>query len=431
MFRNLDLYKFSENLFLLGIFLLASAMSLGSILILSSSIISLFINKKKLFNDKWSLVLIFNSIFLVISCIFQTFNYLNKDLYGWDISLTWIGLLNWIPFIFLFITSKNFLITSKQRLKVAIFLFSGSIPVLITGLGQYYLNWEGPLSTFNGLIIWYLKGIEPHLGLSGLFSNQNYAGTWLSMMWPFSLGFIYLNKKIKYKKIISILLLTVTTQAIILTTSRNALSGVLISIPIILGIKSLLFIFSLIILLFIFYFLGKYISLFASILDFVISILPVQFIDKFNKLSFTNILEFRRIDLWNNSIKLISTRPIFGLGAAFFPILYSIYIKPENYTEQHTHNLFLELAAGYGFIVSISFLLFIVYLLFKAWNVLDKNNVSNNSEITINKSWLAASIVIVLSQMNDVTYYDGRISIVFWILLSGLRNIIIYDKKAM
>ncbi len=427
MFRNLDLHKFSENLFLLGIFLLASAMSIGSILILSSSIISLFINKKKLFNDKWSLVLIFNSILLVIACFFQTYNYLNKDLYGWDISLTWIGLLNWIPFIFLFITSKNFLITSRQRLKVAIYLFSGSIPVLITGFGQYYFNWEGPLSIFNGVIVWYLKDIEPHLGLSGLFSNQNYAGTWLSMIWPFSLGFIYVNKKVTYKKIISILFLTLTTQAIILTTSRNALSGVLISIPIILGIKSVLIIFSLVIFLFIFYFLGKYISLFASIFDFIISFLPVQFIDKFNKLSFTNILEFRRIDLWNNSIKLISTRPIFGLGAAFFPILYSIYFKPENYIEQHTHNLFLELAAGYGFIVSISFLLFIVFLLFKAWKVLEKNNILNNNEIAINKSWLAASLVIVLSQMNDVTYYDGRISIVFWILLSGCRNIIIYD----
>ena len=43
----------------------------------------------------------------------------------------------------------------------------------------------------------------------------------------------------------------------------------------------------------------------------------------------------------------------------------------------------------------------------------------------INKSWLAASIIIVISQMNDITYFDGRISVMFWILLAGLRNIII------
>ena len=425
MLRNIDLHKFSENLFLLGIFSLASAMSIGSILILSSSMISLFINKKNFFYDNFSLVLCFNSVFLVFACIFQTYDYINKDLYGWEISLTWIGLLNWLPFIFLFITSKSFLITSSQRLKVALLLFSGSIPVLITGFGQYYFNWEGPLSTFNELIVWYLKEIEPHLGLSGLFSNQNYAGTWLSIIWPFSLVFIYLNTKNIYKKVIAMLLLAITTQAIILTTSRNALSGILISIPIIFGIKSIVIIFSLIVFLLILFFFGKYFSVLASSLDFLLSFFPDQFMDKFSKISLKNILEFRRINLWNNSIKLIATRPIFGLGAAFFPILYSIYFKPENYTEQHTHNLFLELAAGYGFVVSISFLLFIVYLLFSTWKVLQKDEGSNYSEVLINRAWLASSIVIVLSQMNDVTYYDGRISIIFWILLSGLRNIVI------
>ena len=192
-----------------------------------------------------------------------------------------------------------------------------------------------------------------------------------------------------------------------------------------LGFKSIIIIFSLLIFLLILLISSQYFPLFASIFDFTISLFPNQFIDKFNKLSLTNILEFRRINLWHNSIKLISTRPIFGLGAAFFPILYSIYFKPENYTEQHTHNLFLELAAGYGFAVSISFLFFIVYLFFSTWKVLQKNKGSNYSEILINKAWLASSIIIVLSQMNDVTYYDGRISIIFWILLSGLRNIVI------
>ena len=68
------------------------------------------------------------------------------------------------------------------------------MPVIFTGIGQFFFNWEGPFSTFNGMIVWYLKDILPHLGLSGLFSNQNYAGTWLSIIWPFSLCFVYLNK---------------------------------------------------------------------------------------------------------------------------------------------------------------------------------------------------------------------------------------------
>ena len=429
MFRNIDPYKFSETIFLLGIFLLASALSIGSFFLVISSIFSLFLNKEKLLRDKWSLILIFITFVMIISCIFQTQSYLGKDLYGWNITLTWIGLLNWIPFFYLFITTKYFLITTSQRLKVAVLLFSGSIPVLITGIGQYYFNWEGPLSFSNGLVIWYLKDIEPPLGLSGLFSNQNYAGTWLSAIWPFSLGFIYLNKKNNPKKSISILLLAITTLSIILTTSRNALSGILVSIPIILGIKSILIILFLLIFLLTLYFLAQYISIASVLLDFLLSLLPIQFINKFNNFSFTNLWEFRRINLWTESLNLISSRPIFGLGAAFFPVLYSIYYNPINFTEQHTHNLFLELAAGYGFIVSILFLIFILYLFFLTWQFLEKEKKVNYPNKIINKSWIASSVIIVLSQMYDVTYYDGRISIIFWVLLSGLRNIFTFNIK--
>ena len=157
MSTNIDLYKLSENIFLLGIFLLASTMSIGMLLILVGSIISFSINKKELFNDKWTKVLILNSFLMIFACIFQTFDYMGKDLYGWNISLTWIGLLNWIPFFFIFISAQSFLKTSSQRLRISILLFSGTIPVIVTGLGQYYLGWQGPLSFLGGLIIWYLK----------------------------------------------------------------------------------------------------------------------------------------------------------------------------------------------------------------------------------------------------------------------------------
>tara|TARA_B100000212_G_C27302655_1_gene502177 strand:+ start:3 stop:1094 length:1092 start_codon:yes stop_codon:yes gene_type:complete len=362
---------------------------------------------------------------MIISCIFQTLNYFNKDLYGWNISLTWIGLLNWIPFFYLFIATKNLLRTSTQRLKASICLVSGTIPVLVAGLGQYYLNWEGPFSFLNGTIIWYLKPIEPHLGLSSIFSNQNYAGTWLSTIWPFSLSFIFLNKRFKYKQTFAIFLLIISTLSVILTTSRNALIGTLFSLPIILGIKSVFFIIFIIITLISIFLLGKYIPFASQVIEFLISLFPIQFINKFNDINLLNIFEFRRINLWSNTIKLIASRPIFGLGAAFFPILYKTYYDPVNYTEQHTHNIFLELASGYGFTVSIITLIFIFYLIFSTFSYIKTNQEMSFSDQIINKSWLASTFILVLSQMNDVTYYDGRISIIFWILLSGSRNIII------
>ena len=43
------------------------------------------------------------------------------------------------------------------------------------------------------------------------------------------------------------------------------------------------------------------------------------------------------------------------------------------------------------------------------------------------QSWIAALVVLFFSQMVDVQYFDGRISIIFWILLSGSSNIIKND----
>ena len=420
---ELNLHKSSEKIFLLGIFLLASTMSIGIVLILIASIISIFYRKKDLLQDKWSIFLIAIGLLMIISCLVQTVNYTNQNLYEWKISLTWIGLLNWLPLFYLFISIQDFLRTCTQRLKVAICLFSGTVPVLITGLGQYFFKWEGPLILGNGLVIWYLKEIEPHLGLSGLFSNQNYTGAWLSIIWPFNLGFIFINKKNNLKKSLSLIFLLVLTLVTILTTSRNAIIGIILSIPIVTGIKSSFIILLIISFLLILLIFESYLPFSNQILKFLNSLIPHQFLDKFQKLNLVNIYEYRRINLWKDAFSLISKRPFFGLGAAFFPILYDVYYNPTYYTERHTHNLFIELTASYGFIVSIFTFGFILYLIFQAWRSIKKSK--KKYDENINKSWLAASIIIVISQMNDITYFDGRISVIFWILLAGLRNIIV------
>ena len=167
----------------------------------------------------------------------------------------------------------------------------------------------------------------------------------------------------------------------------------------------------------------SYIPFSNQILNFTNSLIPQQLLDKFQKINLVNIYEYRRINLWKDAFSIISKKPFFGLGAAFFPILYEVLYEPIYYTERHSHNLFIELTASYGFIVSILTFSFIVGLIFLSWKSILKNK--EKTDKFFNKSWLAASIIIVISQMNDITYYDGRISVVFWILLAGLRNIII------
>ena len=45
------------------------------------------------------------------------------------------------------------------------------------------------------------------------------------------------------------------------------------------------------------------------------------------------------------------------------------------------------------------------------------------------KAWISTLIILLFSQMVDVQYFDGRISIILWILLSGSRNILEEEKK--
>ena len=40
------------------------------------------------------------------------------------------------------------------------------------------------------------------------------------------------------------------------------------------------------------------------------------------------------------------------------------------------------------------------------------------------QAWISALVILLVSQMVDVQYFDGRISIIMWTLLSGSQNII-------
>ena len=128
-------------------------------------------------------------------------------------------------------------------------LISSTFPVLVTGFGQYFFNWTGPFETLNGLIIWYQRPIENPAGLSGLFNNQNYAGSWLNIVWPFCLV-LFLEKRNDFaQKTISLAFVFSISLAAFLTYSRNSWLGLIISFPIILGKKIINLLLPLIILI--------------------------------------------------------------------------------------------------------------------------------------------------------------------------------------
>ncbi len=338
----------------------------------------------------------------------------------WDPKLTLIGMLNWIPFFSFFWTSQIYLNSEKDRKNAALILISGSLPVLISGLGQYFFNWRGPLEALNGLIIWYQKPITSETGLSGLFSNQNYTAAWLLMIWPFSLALILEKTKKISNKIINFSFLFFIFFSTILTNSRSAWGGLLLSFPMVLGINNLSWI----------------IPTFIFILTFLlIALLPFQFLEfqiKFRDILFNKIISkfsndgfenytSTRYEIWSSALNNISLNPFFGAGAGTFPVLYEI--KNGSWVG-HPHNIFLELSISYGIPVAVFTTSLLLYLFIKSCEQLKIFKTPKDKNSLFDRAWWCSAFIFFILQFFDIQYFDLRLSILFWILVSGLINII-------
>ena len=350
-----------------------------------------------------------------IICLVQT-DQINPLRDNWNISLSWIGLFNWIPLFFCFMGFQFFLKSQKDRRVAGILLVCGSLPLIISGIAQYWFNIYGPFSFLNGLITWYQRPMLNNSGLTSVFNNQNYAGSWFCMIWPFCLSAFVgsINKK-KYKYI-SLSFLISITNLLILTSSRNAWAGLLILITLMTGLNYI-----------------PYILLFILMIFLIINFSPTnlqtliegfRINSLFNELNFEISSEsFSRLDIWRTSISFIIQRPLIGWGAASFPVLnYSIR---ENYNYiNHSHNLILELILSYGLILTIFIMVPIFLIILKSFQKIFINKTNLNFDYS-EKAWFSSFAVLAFSQQLDIQYFDGRISVIFWILLAGLRQIVL------
>nr|WP_075440379.1 O-antigen ligase family protein [Prochlorococcus marinus] len=431
-------HKAGLYLFRAGIFLLASAPFFSFIFFLISLVIAFVNNGKKFFKDKWNYLFIIASLLMIIISLIHTlkfnnltisefkidFNGIEENIINWNRFSSLIGLSNWVPFFLCFSGFQNYLLTSDDRKVAAKFFIAGVVPVLISGFGQYWFGWYGPMETLNGLIIWFQRPTGS--GITSLFNNQNYAGSWLNIVWPFSLALLLEKTNNNFKKSSSIIFALFISLASFLTTSRNAWGGLLITIPLVMGPLSLFWILTLFLLLgFLLFFKTKgYLN--ENINELVESLLPAKFniFYQFSSENYTNQI-YNRDTIFVFALKMILKSPFIGFGAATFPIYY--YMANEIYLA-HTHNLIIDTAFSYGTIVTIIIFLNIVILCFLALKKIyfDLEN-STFKNIYFERAWSTSFIVLLLSQMFDVQYFDGRISLSFWILLSGLRCIIKKD----
>ena len=289
---------------------------------------------------------------------------------------------------------------------------SGSIPVLISVICQVFFEIYGPYSFLNGLIIWFQRPPVEWNGATGIFNNPNYLAGWLLMVFPFSISFLFRSSLSKRKYFFLIVLNAIFISSMLLSISRNAISGMLLTFLIIFG-KKFIMIILLLLILFALIFSVNQIMQFQIINILLNKFIFEDIILKFANLNLSTILRLTRVDIWINSIKYISSKPIFGIGVGVFPILYEVR---ENIWGRHAHNLFIEIALNYGLLASLFISLGFLLLIFRSFKINRKLNF-------FDKSWRLSALIFIYSQLFDVTYYDGRISILCWLVFAGLRSL--------
>ena len=67
----------------------------------------------------------------------------------------------------------------------------------------------------------------------------------------------------------------------------------------------------------------------------------------------------------------------------------------------------------------IIFISFLGIILFNAFKNLYRKKETNIKD----RAFFVAILIFLLSQLVDIQYFDGRLSLVFWLLLAGLQSI--------
>lgn len=396
--------KINGDLFFnLGIFFLPSAFPIGGIFLLFGLVTSLIKNRSKLFVQKIDFLVLIFGILLTISNL-KSFLFADQ-VADYKVQNSLIDIANWIPQILCFLAFNFYLNDEKKRKTFVNFLLLGSVPVIFSFITQKWFNVYGPHKTFFDLIIWFQK--EPTKNnFTGLFSNANYAGFWLSLIFPFSLQAILKNKKNLLLGIFCFLI----TYFNFMTGSRNAFLSLIASTTLLIGISSIIISGITVIL---FYLL---ISKNNASIEFNSNFIPLQLFSKFSDFNFEN---FTRFEIYKKTIELISIKPIWGWGPMSFPIIYEFF--DGKYQVQHTHNIFLEISFNYGLITTLLFSIIICIITYNSFSVILFQEKFNT---ILNKAFLASFLAIIIFHLSDFPYYDGKVSLISWIILSALNSII-------
>ena len=389
--------------FQLGLLLLASSALLAGLLLLVALVLGSR-GRPSPWRDRANRLLALVALLMVAGCVGASS--------GW---LAWVGLANWLPFFWAFWGFQPYVATPQARRRQGLWLLVGTVPVILTGLGQLYGGWSGPFQTLGGLIIWHLTpGGNPPGRLAGLFDYANIAGAWLVLAWPFALAALSQRQLGRWARSLALAIAAGVAGAVFLTDSRNAWGGLLLALPLVAGPASWRWLLPALLLALVPVLLASLPGVPALLQQPARALVPQAIWGRLNDVNMhgQRPLAITRLAQWQVALGLIAERPWLGWGAAAFSVIYPLR---TGFWHGHPHNLPIDLALSHGLSVAGLLVGLVLWLLIRAARL------GMAAAPPFERAWWAAALVLAALHATDMPFYDSRINVAGWVLLAGLR----------
>jgi O-antigen ligase len=405
-----------------GILLLPLIPSVGTTILLFTSIRIWQSHSPKLTQRPLNLLLIALSLWFLISSCFA----LNP-------TEAFLGLGNFLPFFFLFATFSLSIQIPFQLRQLAWVLVIPSPLIVILGMGQLFANWSIP-----NILGWQLVagGIPPGR-MASVFIYANFLAVYLTIIFILGLGLwieTYQAWQQTKKKALFLMLMFLSVNilgdiiGIVGTSSRNAWGIACLAclvFALYLGWRRLAFFvtsFSTAILCASF---GP-----SPLRHWLRGFIPAYFWARLSDEMYPNRPDsIKRVTQWQFSRELIQQRPVTGWGMRNFT---SLYLDRMHEWLGHPHSLFLMLTAETGIPGTILMCIFVGWILIQGVKLLancsrkisEKDVYLNEQDKFIFMTYLFAFSSCILFNLFDVTIYDLRVNTLGWVLLSSICGIV-------
>jgi O-antigen ligase len=300
-----------------------------------------------------------------------------------------------ISYIILYFIIKYDIIYEKFKRNALVTYISVSCLISIFGIVQYF--------TDKNILIRVTKD-SAYKRISSTLENPNNLGAFLLFV-VFILILLMFYEKNRVLKLIYFSCSTLVVVNIILTSSRNALAGLVI------GITLLLIIYN-----------WKLVFLFIGVCG-LSTLLPsvMHRISNFGEMS-QNI---NRLKAWKISILMFKDHPFTGVGNGNFVERYTdYYAKNPSLAIQeklfHPHNLFLKLLCELGLFALVAFICFLVFLLIYNWSVMKKAKKGFYKAFYV--GLFVSTNVFIFMNMLDNFMSAPKVMAFFWILVALMQT---------